>query len=130
MLRTLRPISMCALATVCLTTNPGCDIEGLSQDTIELELFNDSGVPIHILLEMEARAPSNQIQPGAGRIVTARFMRNGSLFVSAQNNLGENVFGGCPFVDEEFDSENPFTGQIIYTGTSPGILTCTGSAFK
>jgi hypothetical protein len=122
-------IQLCAVSTMFLIFNSGCDIVGLDQDTIELELFNDSSEPIHILLEMEARAPSNQIQPGGTRIVSTRFTQNGTLFVAAQNNFGVDVFGGCPFVDEEFDSENPFTGQISYTGVGE-VFTCTGSAFK
>ncbi|HNO79355.1 MAG TPA: hypothetical protein PKN33_14995 [Phycisphaerae bacterium] len=128
-MRICTSISLSAVLAMCLISNTGCELVSTDQDTIELELFNDASDPIHILLENEARAPSNQIQPGAARIVTARFMQNGSLFVAAQNNLGVDVFGGCPFVDEEFDSENPFTGQIIYTGEG-NFFTCTGSAFK
>ncbi len=114
---------------ICLIGIVGCDIEGLAQDTIELEFFNDSNEPIHILLNNEARAPSNRLEPGASRIVTTRFFQNDSLFVAAQNSLGTDVFGGCPFVDEEFDSENPFAGQISYTGTG-NFFDCTGSAFE
>lgn len=129
-MRQRNPISYIATLAICLITGAGCDTGLLNQDTIELELFNDSDEPIHILLEMEARAPSNRLEPGTARIVTTRFMQNGSLFVAAENSLGTEIFGGCPFVDEEFDSENPFSGQISYTGETPGILTCTGSAFK
>ncbi len=129
-MRIRQSIHLFAALSACLIINIGCDIAGLDQDTIELELFNDSDVPIHILLESEARAPSNQIQPGGARIVTTRFTQNGVLFVEAQNNLGEDLFKECPFVDEEFDSENPFAGQITYDGPLGVVLQCAGSAFK
>lgn len=128
-MRYREPILFIVALAICLIGSVGCDIAGLEQDTVELEFFNDSNEPIHILLNNEARAPSNRLEPGGTRIVTTRFFQGNSLLVFAENSLGTDVFGGCPFVNEEFDSENPYAGQISYTGTGE-FFTCTGTAFE
>ncbi len=130
-MRIRQSIQLHVTLLACVFASLGCQDPDIvfGQREVELELFNDSDDPVHILLDNEARAPSNRIQPGSGRFVITRFLQDGTLFVAAQNNLGVDVSMNCSFVDFEFDDEFPFTGQISYTGIGE-VPSCEGSAFK
>ncbi|MGB0714506.1 MAG: hypothetical protein ACPGXK_01425 [Phycisphaerae bacterium] len=106
----------------------GCD--AFDQDTIDVELFNDSDQTVHMFVSGEVRSPANRLEPGQARIAQARFERSDTVVISVQNSLGLDLFGGCTFVDQEFDMENPFSGQVGYDPNSSDILNCSGNAFE